>query len=233
LGELEPHLDLLNRINWTTLQELVVIALQAYRQRAVKGDLPDNDEDGNEIDYGEMFSPGPGSLWRLPDDVDLWESATVDIPGVLQPAREYVKQLAAVTQTDIAVLMPDGTNQAAGASNNALDGAVSKAADRRDRVKDGWDTAIGLAMALEAGEREPREDVDTQWMPVDRPSLQERADASSKAQDVPWRTRMTDIWQFPADQVDRMELERAADLLDEALRNPVPPVTPPASGNAG
>lgn len=235
LGEFETHTDVLDRINWLVLQELVTIAMQAYRQRAVKGDLPENDDQGNQIDYGEMFAPGPGSLWRLPDDVELWESAALDIPGVLQPADKHIRNLGAVTRTSLSVLMPDSANQTAEGASNQKEGAVNKARDRVQRAGAAWDTIIGIALALESGQSSPVEDVETLWLPVEQQSLTERADAASKAQDVPWRTRMTDIWQFPADKVDRMESERAADLLDEALRNPTPPVPnqPPASGNAG
>jgi hypothetical protein len=235
LGEFETHTDVLDRINWLVLQELVTIAMQAYRQRAMKGDLPENDEAGNEIDYGEMFAPGPGSLWKLPDDVDLWESAALDIPGVLQPADKHIRNLGAVTRTPLAVLMPDSANQTAAGANNQKEGGVNKARDRVQRAGASWDTIMGIALALEAGQSTPVEDVETLWLPVEQQSLAERADAASKAQDVPWRTRMTDIWQFPADQVDRMETERAADMLDAAMQAPptIPPVTPPASGNAG
>ena len=51
------------------------------------------------------------------------------------------------------------------------------------------------------------------WAPPERLSRSERADAASKAQDLPWRTRMSDIWQFSPQQIDRMEAERAMDVL--------------------
>jgi hypothetical protein len=51
------------------------------------------------------------------------------------------------------------------------------------------------------------------WAPPERFSLAERADAASKAiaGGVPWRTVMTDIWQFSPQAVDRMEAERVTD----------------------
>ena len=50
--------------------------------------------------------------------------------------------------------------------------------------------------------------------------------------EVPWRTRMTDIWGYSDERVDIMEANRAGDALNASLANPfqVPP-TPSASGS--
>ena len=222
IGEFESHLDLLDRINWGILQRLVTTAMQAYRQRATKGDMPDEDAEGNEIDYGEMFKPGPGALWRLPEGVDLWESQQTDFTPLLSAVKDDLTHLAAVTRTPMSTLIPDGANQSAEGAAFAREGLVFKAGDRVQRAGSAWDLTMGLALAIERGQSDPVTDLETKWMPVERQSLAERADAASKAQDVPWRTRMTDIWQFPADQVDRMETERAQDLLNAALTAPQP-----------
>jgi hypothetical protein len=42
-GEFETHLPILDRINYTILQRLEILTLQAFRQRAVKG-IPTHDE---------------------------------------------------------------------------------------------------------------------------------------------------------------------------------------------
>jgi hypothetical protein len=226
LGEFETHIDVLDRINWDVLQRLVIMAMQAYRQRATKGDLPVEDEAGEQIDYAEMFRPGPGALWQLPEGVELWESQTTDLTPVLAASKDDITHLAAVTRTPMSTLMPDSANQSAEGASFAREGLVFKTGDRVERAGAQWDAAMGAALAIEQGLPRPVEDVQTLWMPVERQSLAERADAASKAQDVPWRTRMTDIWQFPADRVDRMETERAGDQLSAALANPFAP--PPA-----
>lgn len=228
IGEFESHLDLLDRINWGILQRLVLTALQAYRQRAVKGDLPEEDKDGNEIDYKEMFKPGPGSLWQLPEGVELWESQQTDFSPILAGAKDDLQHLGAVTRTPMATLMPGGENQTAEGAAFAREGLVFKTGDRVQRAGAAWDLTMGIALAIERGQLDPIADLETKFMPVERQSLAERADAASKAQDVPWRTRMTDIWQFPADQVDRMEVERAQDMLDSALA--APSTTPQVTG---
>jgi hypothetical protein len=226
LGEFETHTDVLDRINWNILQRLVITAMQAYRQRAVEGDLPDTDADGNEIDYADMFKPGAGSLWKLPPGVKLWESQQSDISGILLACKDDITHLAAVTRTPMSTLMPDGANQSAEGASFAKEGLVFKAGDRRDRATATLEQALGAALAIEQGLDSVVEGVEVSWLPVERQSLAERADAATKAQDLPWRTRMTDIWQFSADRVDAMETERAADALNDALSQPLaPPVT--------
>lgn len=221
IGEFEAHIDILDRINWDILQRLVITAMQAYRQRAIQGDIPDEDADGNEIDYADMFKPGPGSLWRLPDGVELWESQQSDIQGILSATKDDITHLAAVTRTPMATLVPDSANQSAEGAAFAKEGLTFKAGDRLARAQAALNRAMGAALAIEKGLADIVDNVETQWLPVERQSLAERADAASKAQDLPWRTRMTDIWQFSADRVDEMESERAADALNASLALPM------------
>lgn len=230
LGEFEPHTDVLDRINWGILQRLVIIAMQAYRQRATKGDLPTEDEDGNELDYAQIFKPGPGALWQLPEGVELWESAQTDITPVLSSVKDDITHLAAVTRTPMATLMPDGANQSAEGAAFAREGLVFKTQDRVERAKVSLARAMGAALAIERGAIDIVDDVEVLWLPVERQSLAERADAATKAQDLPWRTRMTDIWQFSADRVDKMESERAMDALTASLAAPPAASAAPANG---
>ena len=220
LGEFEPHVDILDRINWNILQRLVITAMQAYRQRATKGDLPDVDEEGNEIDYAEMFEPGPGALWRLPEGVELWESTQTDITSILNANKDDITHLAAVTRTPMSTLIPDGANQSAEGASFAREGLVFKAGDRLKRADAQLVRVMGAALAIEQGLDMPVEGVGILWEPVERRSLQERADAATKAQDLPWRTRMTDIWGYSGDRVDAMESERASDALNASLSVP-------------
>lgn len=229
LGEFEPHTDVLDRINWNVLQRLVITALQAYRQRAVKGELPETDADGNEIDYGEMFKPGAGSLWQLPDGVELWESAQSDLQQILMANKDDLRDLGAVTRTPMPMLLPDGANQTAEGATAGREGLVFKATDRRNRADASLVQALGAALAIEQGAADIVQGVEVLWEPIERRSLQERADAATKAQDIPWRTRMTDIWGYSADRVDSMETERAADALNASLALPFQ--APQVSGN--
>ena len=214
-GEFESHTDLIDRINLGILQRLVTIAMQAFRQRAVKGHLPDVDEANNKIDYAAIFTPAPGALWELPDGVDIWESqeSAQSIQQMLAAVKDDVKDLAAVTRTPVAVLVPDAANQSAEGAAFAREGLVFKAKDRLARLKPSIDAA--LERALRAEDAEFTDVVDTMWFPVEHVSLTERYAAAVQAQaaGVPWRTVMTDILGFPGEQVDRMEGERAQEQL--------------------
>ncbi len=229
-GEFETHTDILDRINWNILQRLVITAMQAYRQRAIEGSLPTEDDDGNAIDYKEMFKPGPGALWQLPEGVKLWESTQTELTSSLAANKDDITHLAAVTRTPMSTLIPDGANQSAEGAAFAKEGLVFKAGDRVVRASSPLGQAMGAALAIERGDSAIVDDVEVLWLPVERQSLAEKADAATKAQDLPWRTRMTDIWQFSADRVDQLESERASDALNASLALPIPqaPVTPQA-----
>lgn len=210
-GEFETHLDLLDRINWVILQRLVITAMQAYRQRGVKGDLPTEDDDGNEIDYGEMFKPGPGNLWLLPENAEIWESQTGELTSILAAVKDDIRDLAAVTRTPVSVFVPEGANQTAEGASFAREGLVFKTTDRAARAGSQMAATMAGALAMEAGDSVPVDDVETLWAPFEMRSLAERADASTKAQDLPWRARMTEVWGFSEERIDEMESQRAAD----------------------
>lgn len=59
-------IDDLDRINLLVLQRVQIAVLQAFRQRAIKGELPEKDAAGNAIDYNVLFSSDPAALWQLP-----------------------------------------------------------------------------------------------------------------------------------------------------------------------
>jgi hypothetical protein len=80
---------------------------------------------------------------------------------------------------------------------------VFKTEDRIARASSAWDRLMRLVLDTD--------EVVTKWLPAERQSLAERGDAASKATDLPWRTRMETIWQFSGEEIDRMEVERAAE----------------------
>lgn len=214
VGEFEPHLPILDRINYTILNRLEIATLQAFRQRAVIGDLPDVDAEGNEIDYDGIFESGPDALWRLPAGAALWESGGIDLGPVRSAIRDDIQDLAAVTRTPLFYLTPDAANGSAEGASLMREGLVFKTQDRIVQASESWEQVMSLAFRFAGDEeRANRADMEVLWASPERRSLSERADAASKAQDLPWRTRMSDIWQFSPQQIDRMESERAADAL--------------------
>lgn len=229
MGEFEPHLDLLDRINTVILHRMVITAVQAFRQRAIAGDLPDVDEDGNEIDYADLFRPGAGELWRLPEGVDLKELGQVDMGPILAAVKDDVRDFAAVTATPLYFITPDAANGSAEGASTMREAHVFKCEDRTVRLSDPHAQTMALAFRF-AGD-DVRADLLTMeplWQPCERFSLVEKAQASSQAQDVPWRTRMTDIWQFSPDKVAEMESERTTDALIAGIAGDTAPDVNPA-----
>jgi SPP1 Gp6-like portal protein len=215
-GEFEPHRAILDRINYTILNRLEIATLQAFRQRGLKGNFPDNDPQGNPINYDDVFAADPGALWLLPETTDVWESGQVDLGPIRQAIRDDVQDLAAVTRTPLFYLTPDAANGSAEGASLAREGLVFKTADRIVQASESWEQVMSLAF-LFAGdtERASRADMETLWASPERFSLAERYDAASKAQaaGVPWRAVMTDVLQFSPQQVDRMEAQRATDTF--------------------
>jgi hypothetical protein len=214
-GEYESHLPLLDRINYSILSRLEIATLQAFRQRAVKN-LPDTDENGDEIDYSDIFAADPGALWQLPEGAEMWESAQVDLGPIRQAIRDDVQDLAAVTRTPLFYLTPEAANGSAEGASLAREGLVFKTGDRIVQASESWEQVMSLAFMFAGDEeRAKRADMETLWMSPERFSLAERYDAATKAAaaGVPWRSIMRDVLQLSPQQVDRMESERAAELL--------------------
>lgn len=214
-GEFEPHIGILDRINYTVLSRLEIATLQAFKQRAIKG-LPNRDRDGDEIDYDSMFSADPGAMWLLPDTAEMWESGAVDLNPIRQAIRDDVQDLAAVTRTPLFYLSPDAANGSAEGASLAREGLVFKAKDRLSQLGESVEQWMSYAFLVAGDEqRARRADMQIQWSPPERLTLSERYDAASKAQaaGVPWRTVMQSVLQFSPQEIERMEAERAADAL--------------------
>jgi hypothetical protein len=232
-GEFEAHVALLDRINYTLLSRLEIATLQAFRQRAIKG-VPARDERGQEIDYSNVFASDPGALWLLPATADLWESGQVDLGPLRNALSDDVEHLAAVTRTPMHYFRPSEANQSAEGASAAREALVFKVRDRLAQGGESWEQVMSLVFIFAGdAERASRADMEVLWEDPQRYTLAERADAAGKAlaAGVPWRTIMSDIWQFSPQQIDRMEAERTQDALLAALRAPLRPApTAPGQG---
>lgn len=219
LGEYEPHTDLLDRINHGILQRMVIAVLQAFKQRAIKGLPPTypkgHQREGQEIDYGDVFRSDPAAFWMLPPGTEMWESAEVNLQPVIGAGSADIQQLASVTRTPLHMMQPAGDNQSAEGANLQREGLTFKARNRIKRVRSPWSQTAAL-MRLQAGETDLRALAKIQAL-FENPellSLSERADAASKGRaDIPLRSLLTMIWQFPPDIVDQMMTERLDDLV--------------------
>lgn len=232
MGEFEPHLGILDRINYTILNRLEIATMQAFRQRAVAGALPTHDPaTGIEIDYDQIFEGGPGALWRLPPDTKILELGQSDLGPLRATIRDDVQDLAAVTRTPLFYLTPEAANGSAEGASLAREGLVFKAKDRLLQLGESWEQVMVLAFLFAGDEdRANRADMEIIWTDPERFSLAARYDAAAKAQTagVPWRTVMADVLQFSPQQVERMETERATDAFIASVAAPVAPTQQPA-----
>lgn len=153
MGEFEPHIDIINRINRAILNQITTLAMQAFKQRALQIDdkshpgLPQTDPNGNKIDWAKLFEPHPAALWNLPPGVKVWESSATDTTPMLNAVRDYIRHLSAVTKTPLPMLVPDSQNQSAAGAENAEKSFIFKC----DRVLRGVKLAVEAALVIALG----------------------------------------------------------------------------------
>lgn len=155
MGEFEPHIDIINRINRAILNQITTLAMQAFKQRALQIDdkthpgLPQNDPQGNKIDWAKLFEPHPAALWNLPPGVKVWESSSTDTMPMLNAVRDYIRHLSAVTKTPLPMLVPDSQNQSAAGAENAEKSFIFKCDRVLRGVKLATEAALVIALAVE------------------------------------------------------------------------------------
>lgn len=228
VGEFEPHTDLIDRINLVILQRMVTIAMQAFRQRAIKGNLPETvtAPDGSEkkIDWAAVFSPAPGALWELPEGIEIWESqeSAQSIQSMLNAVKDDIRDLSAVTRTPLPMVAPEGQNQSAAGAEFSKEGLVMKAKDRIARITPSLAEVMKIALQVENSAFE--ETVTVGFMDPTWVSYSEKyaAAVEAKSVDIPFRWRAINILGFTADEVDQMEIDMAAQELTLAATSGEP-----------
>ncbi|MET1020037.1 MAG: phage portal protein [Microterricola sp.] len=236
IGEFEPHIDLLDRINHTILQRMVIAAYQAFKQRALQvddEDMPDEDEDGNAIDYDDLLTADPGSFIKIPKNATIWESGQADMQGILSSIKDDVQHLAAVTRTPMSVVSPDAVNQSAEGAALIKEGQVFKTEDKQKRAAAALRLMFHIAfLCLGDTERADKQKIIIDWAPAERHSLQQKYDAASKAPaSIPSETIMTEILQFSPETVALAKSQQMDDALRGALSGQ--PTAPAPAANAG
>lgn len=228
MGEYEKHLDLLDRINDTILQRIVITAFQSFRQRGViadlEGDEDDQDSPGEEIDWNNIFSASPGALWRLPAGSQFWESGQADLTSITGAIKADVMEFAAVTRTPLHLVTPDVATQSAEGAALMREGIVFKVKDRRDRVDPALATLWRMAFAL-AGQ--PKDTVQMLWGNIESYSLVEKAQAINLTRGILSRERqLVDILEMsPPEAADNMQELITDQFLNAQLTTAPPPST--------
>lgn len=222
VGEYELHLSTLDRINEQIVDRLVIAKVQAYRQRAIKG-LPDTqkqrDAEGRMIDvpadYTGVFDSAPGALWRVPKDVDFWESQPIDLGPIRMAIKDDLEHLAAVTSTPLHTITPDAASGSAEGASLMRESSVDAAQTRIDYADRSWAETMSICFAFMGDEK--RADVvqiEPIWGPVERYSLSEKASAASQATtSLPVEAIQRDIWQYPPAEVIDLRQMSARDLI--------------------
>lgn len=185
MGLIEPHFDVIDRINLGKLQRLSIAAIQAFRQRALKKDagvvLPERDEAGNPIDWEKVFEPAPGALWDLPAGIDIWESQLGDvIRPLLDGEKADARDFAAVTGTPVSMLQPDAANQSAGGAAATTAQQVDACEADIGRIKLAAAACMVTALGIE-GVDLADETVEVDFENPAWVTLAEKMDAYSKA----------------------------------------------------
>jgi hypothetical protein len=223
-GMFERHLDSLNRLSQRIRDQLTITAMQAFRQRALDGDLPeyypaDHPRAGEKVNYDEIFKAGPAAMWRLPKDAKMWESAVTDITPVGTAIKDDVRHLAGVSRTALYILSPDAANGSAEGASLARESMVFSTEDWMGRM----DRALHQALAtcfLATGDsvRAQAGEIQTIWASPERASATERANAFSQVKGK-LSTQMAQelVLQLTPDQIERDRQYRDQEAFETPL----------------
>lgn len=243
VGEFEEHIDVIDRINHETMKRVIISAIQAYKQRALKqtadasaGDkLPMVDpKTGEKINWDEIFEPGPDALWKLPPGVEIWESAQVDMLGILKAIEADAKMLGQTTNTPLP-LLSDDTNASAEAAQLRREGLVFKVEDRDQIAGRGWAQVISLMFLFgpqdlrfdeQNNDRADAGKIVINFAPAERFSLAERSSADSLNKSLSRDMAAEKIWGLSPDEVNINRAQYVSEQL--VLPAPTAPQQTPA-----
>lgn len=236
LGEYEPHIDLLDRINDVTLQRIIGFWYQALRQRVLSGDEDDEDQDSPEsqapVDKNKLFKAGPGEVWQIPADFKFTELQQADFGPLLNGKRDDVKEFAAVTSTPLHLITPDAANGSAQGAGLLREALTAKVRDRRARftppLKLLWRMVFAMAGAEDRGRK-----MKLHWGPIEFHTLAEMGSASAQALGtLSTEDRSERIWNLSPDEtarnMQRLTTDRLMGLPTTTANPSTAPTPPPA-----
>lgn len=225
LGEFEPHLPILKRLNRFVFQLTIIVLYQAFKQRAVM-----LNEDANDVEVQDQFkekvgladledalSSDPGSWFLLPSGATVWESSQADMQGILSAIKDDTKRLSAVARRPLSVLAPD--NQSGTGAKNDREQMIFAIRDKITRVEQGIVDMFHLIF-LTAGDadRADRSQITVGWKPFEWDSMQDSAQATQLVKDIlPFRTILRLVWHMGPDEIEQVLAEQADGALATAL----------------
>lgn len=247
MGLFEPYLDTLRRIDRQIFDRLCITMMQAFRQRAIKGDInleygPEDIEviqglkdEGDPIDLSERFAMGPAALWNLPDGVDIWESQTTDLNGLQNVINADIKHLAATAGIPLDILSPDVQGSANGAELKR-ETLRFKVENLNALASEAIERMIRMALTLNGEGGAADDDFELMWKPmVSTSSLELAQSGQLKYQSglMARRTVLTHDFGFTAQDIAEDDMNRMSDQLtfsdqpanQPALQGAVQPAT--------
>lgn len=226
-GMFEKHLDSLDRITIGIRDRLTINAMQAFKQRALEGDIPDyyppdHPQAGQKVNYDDIFKAGPAALWRLPAGVKIWESTVTDTQGLLSGNKDDIRNLAAASSTALYMLSPDAAGGSAEGASLARESLTFSTEEWVDRAE--MPIVLSLATGFQAQADPVRSapgDIEIIWAPVDRSSIIERSSASAQAKAGGMSQRMINekIFQLTPSEMAQEEQNRNDELFAQAAAN--------------
>ncbi|WNI28672.1 phage portal protein [Streptomyces sp. ITFR-6] len=216
-AEHEDVLSIQNRINLSLINLIAAMKYGAFRQRYAAGLEVDEDPlTGAAI---QPFQLDIRKLWTTDNpDVKFGEFAATDLVPYVRAVEAAVQDLAAISRTPPHYLIGAVVNVSGDALKAAETGLISKVRDRQRTFGDSWESVMRLAFKVTGDEDKATSfDAETLWRDPESRTISELADAAVKkaSAGVPWRQRMEDMGYTPS-QIDRMEIDRAADALNAA-----------------
>ncbi len=243
MGEFEPFLPQLRRINRFTFQLSVIILYQAYKQRAILADVDDPDAAArgdlantfNVEDLEDVLTSDPGSWFLLPSGSKVWESTQADTQGLVAAIKAEQLSLAAVSRRPMGMFAPD--NQSASGANFTREGLTFAVEDKQKRLRRFLVDVFHLIF-LTAGdeERAEKKNIRVSFTPADRYTVSDKASATSQVSSVlPLRTILREVWQMSPDEIAAVESETAdaALLFSDAMESMTPEQARAASDSLG
>lgn len=174
IGEVEPLLDIQDRLNETIFGLLMAQNYSAFRQRWATGiAIPTDPATGEPV---EEYRATVSRLWTNPNpNVKFGEFSQTDLKGYLDAIEESVRHLAAISQTPAHYLLGNMVNLSADALVAAQQGHARKVSERRVLFGESWEQTLRLA------EPSMPEDAEIVWRDTEARSLSQAVDALGKA----------------------------------------------------
>lgn len=230
-GEFERLLNIQDRYNFLVLNMMVVVTVQAFRQRYIKGLSTTDPATGEKIDLSRFF-PGANILWAVEDEnVDFGEFEEVDLTPFITAIERTEAEIVKLAGLPPHYVMGDLVNAAADALAAAEARLVSKVRDRQLEFGEAWEQVMRLVFAYRGQPGLILPDAQVLWRDAERRSIAQLADAAVKARSagVPWKERMTMLGYSDA-EIERMEPEHDVPEIPTQITERVTATADPPPG---